>query len=70
MKNQEEKIEGFIRSILFRLLYGKERAINNVIIADLNSEDQTNEILNNLAKDYGCIRVSSWNECKEIIEKM
>ena len=29
VKNQEEKIEGFLRSFLFRVIYGKEDAINN-----------------------------------------
>ena len=46
VKNQEEKIEGFMRSILFRILYGKEECIKNVIITDLGSTDKTKEIEN------------------------
>ena len=36
-KNQENKIEGFIRTILFRVMYGKEECVKDVIVTDLNS---------------------------------
>ena len=36
VKNQEEKIEGFLRTTLFRILYGKEEKIKDIIIADLD----------------------------------
>ena len=49
VKNQEEKIEGFMRSILFRILYGKEECVKNVIVADLGSTDKTKAILVDLA---------------------
>lgn len=48
-KNQEKKIEGFLRSFLFRLLYGKEENIKDVIVVDLNSTDETKEILEKLS---------------------
>ena len=32
VKNQEKRIEGFIRSILFRFLYGKEDYIKDIIV--------------------------------------
>ena len=32
VKNQEEKIEGFLRSSLFKILYGKEEYIKDVIL--------------------------------------
>lgn len=70
VKNQEEKIEGFLRSFLFRVIYGKEDAINNIIITDLDSKDDTVNILNKLEKDYECIKVSNWRECKEVIESI
>ena len=38
VKNQEEKIEGFLRSSLFKILYGKEEYLKNIIVADLKSE--------------------------------
>ena len=46
VKNQENKIEGFLRNFVFRLIYGKEEQVKNIIIADLNSNDDTNKILN------------------------
>lgn len=70
VKNQENKIEGFLRSILFRFLYGKEDVIKDIIIADLDSTDGTGEILHKLAKDYECIKVANWRDCKEIIDNI
>ena len=52
VKNQEDKIEGFMRSILFRFLYGKEEYIKDIIVADLDSKDNTLQILNKLQKDF------------------
>ena len=34
VKNQEERIEGFLRSTLFKILYGKEEYLRNIIVAD------------------------------------
>ena len=51
VKNQENKIEFFMRSLLFRFLYGNEDYLKNIIIADLNSTDNTKKILNHLEKD-------------------
>lgn len=70
VKNQEEKIEGFLRSILFRFIYGKEENIDNIIVTDLGSTDDTLEILNKIKKDYEIIEVLNWKECKEVIEKI
>lgn len=68
VKNQENKIEGFLRSILFRFLYGKEEYIKDLIVADLDSNDHTKVILEKLQKDYECIQVVNWKECKEILD--
>ena len=70
VKNQENKIEGFMRSVLFRLLYGKEDSVKDIIVSDLNSTDGTLEILNKLSKDYDLIKVTNWRECKEIIDNI
>lgn len=67
-KNQEEKIEGFMRSILFRLLYGKEEFVKEIIVADLDSKDKTPEILEKLGNDYECVKVTNWRECKQVID--
>ena len=70
VKNQENKIEGFLRSFLFRAIYGKEDYIKNIIVTDLDSKDETINILNKLEKDYEYIKVTNWKECKEVIESI
>ena len=69
-KNQEEKIEGILRSILFKILYGKEEIIKDVIVTDLDSKDSTKEIINKFKKECDCIKVTNWRECKEIIDSI
>lgn len=69
-KNQENRIEGFLRSSLFKILYGKEEYIKNIIVADLDSTDKTKEIAKKLSDDYECIKVTSWKECKNIIDNV
>ena len=69
-KNQEDKIECFLRSSLFKITYGKEDFIKNIIVADLNSKDKTMEIAKKLSADYGCIKVTNWKECKNIIDSI
>ena len=70
VKNQEEKIEGFLRSILFKILYGKEDYLKNIIVADLKSTDKTKEIAKKISQEYECLKVLNWKECKEIIENI
>ena len=70
VKNQEEKIEGFLRSIIFKILYGKEDWIKNIIVADLKSVDSTKEIARKISSDYDCLSVISWKECKDIIDNI
>lgn len=70
VKNQANKIEGFIRSIVFRLLYGKEDCVKNIIVADLDSQDETKQILNRMQKEYDILKVIDWKDCKEMIENV
>ena len=70
VKNQEEKIEGFLRSTLFKIFYGKEETIKNIIVADLNSTDKTKEIVDKISEDYESIKTTNWKECKEIIDNI
>ena len=70
VKNQEDKIEGFLRSRLFKILYGKEDYIKNIIVADLKSDDKTKEIAKKMSEDYEQLKVISWKECKDIIDNL
>ena len=70
VKNQENKIEGFLRNFLFRIIYGKEENIKNVIAVDLDSTDETKKILEKLSNEYENIKVSNWKECKEIFDNI
>lgn len=70
VKNQEEKIEGFLRSILFKILYGREEYLKNIIVADLNSSDNTKDIVRKLSKDYDILKVTSWKDCKDIMDNV
>lgn len=70
VKNQENKIEGFIRSILFRLIYGKEENIDNIFVVDLNSTDKTPDILDILSNDYDCVKFTNLKNCKEMLDSL
>ena len=70
VKNQEEKIEGFLRSIIFKILYGREEYLKNIVVADLQSSDNTKEIAKKLSKDYDVLKVTSWKDCKQIIDSV
>lgn len=70
VKNQEERIEGFLRSSLFKILYGKEEYIKDIIVADLGSTDKTKEIVNKMSFEYECVKTTNWKECKEIIDNI
>ena len=70
VKNQEERIEGFLRSVLFKILYGKEEYIRDIIVADLDSTDKTKEIVEKISSDYACVKVKRWKECKDMIDNI
>ena len=70
VKNQEDKIEGFLRSTLFKILYGKEEYLKNIMVVDLKSEDKTKEIVKKLSKEYENLKILNWNECKELMENI
>lgn len=70
VRNKENSIEGFIRSLMFKIIYGKEDNIKDIIVTDLNSNDGTNEILNKLCDEYECINKLKWKDCKELIDNI
>lgn len=67
-KNEEEYIEGFLRSVIFKVLYGKEDYIEQILIADLDSKDNTREIIEKMELDNEIIKIVDWEDCKKIIE--
>ena len=70
VKNQEEKIEGFLRSSMFKILYGREDYVKNIIVADLKSTDKTKEIAKKLSKEYDELEVINWKECKDLLDNI
>lgn len=70
VKNQANSIEVFLKSIIFRILYGKESDLNKIILVDLNSADETSSILEKLSKDYDILDLSSWNNLKNQFDKL
>ncbi len=70
VKNQEEKIEYFLRSLIFKIVYGKEEILKNIIVADLKSTDGTKEIVKKMSEENEIIQVLNWKECKEIIDNI
>lgn len=70
VKNQEHQIEGFLRSVIFRILYGKEEYFKNIIVTDLNSIDNTKEILTKFSDDYEEINMVDWEDCKKQLDNL
>ena len=69
-KDGEERVEGYIRSFLSKLMYQKETEKTNIIIAGLESRDRTEEILLKLKNEYEGIEFTSWSKCKAIIDNI
>ena len=69
-KNQENNIEAYIRSVLFRMEYGKEEHIKDIIVTDLNSNDGTLDIIQKMQKEYKEIKILNWKDCKDIIDNI
>jgi len=51
-KNCENQIESFIRSFFFRVSENRNLETNRVVIVDMNSTDNTKNILKKLNEDY------------------
>lgn len=68
VKNQEETIEGIIRSIVFKNIYSKNEGLfNNIIIADMGSTDDTLNILKRLTSEYSFLKVIDCKDSNEVI---
>lgn len=69
-KNQENKIEGFLRSCLFKIFYGKEEYIKDIIVTDLQSKDKTMEIEEKIVQNMQGVKVLNWKDCKELFDNI
>ena len=69
-KNQENRIEGFLRSCLFKIFYGKEDYIKDIIVTDLGSKDKTMEIEEKILQNIQGVKILRWKECKEVIDNI
>jgi len=71
VKNQEEYIEGIVRSIVFKNLYDRNDEIfNNIIIADMGSTDNTVHILKKLCGEYEFLKVINCNESDQLMKEI
>lgn len=69
VKNLEDKIEGIIRSIVWKNLNTKQGGrIPNILVVDLGSDDETPLILERLCKEYSFIQVTDKNSYSKFIE--
>lgn len=66
VRNQENKIEGFLRALNFRILCGKEDCVEDIIVLDLNSTDNTKKIVEKYSKNCSNVVSINWNEFEEI----
>ena len=41
-----------------------------MIVVDLNSTDDTKQILEKMSNDYEGIKMSNWRECKQLIDNI
>ena len=67
VKNQEHQIEGFLRSVIFRILYGKEEYLKKIIVTDV---DNTKSILEKFSNDYSEIKLVDWETCKKQLDSL
>jgi len=68
VKNQEKTIEGIIRNIYSKDTTGRMMCSERVTVLDMNSADQTLEILKKLEQDYEHLDVLTENERDKIFE--
>jgi hypothetical protein len=66
VRNEENSIEAFLRNLNFRILYGKENSIEDIIVIDLNSTDGTKNIVEKISTDFPNIVSLNWKEFEEL----
>ncbi len=57
-KNQEDAIEGIVRSLVFKTgLDSTEEKLLHIVLLDMGSIDETNRIMENLSKNYSFVKL-------------
>ena len=64
-KNSEKTIESLVRSVLYTDTFRTE----NIILVDLNSTDDTNEILRKINEKSEQIKIMNWKEVEKFLNK-
>ncbi|MCG8502597.1 MAG: glycosyltransferase [Firmicutes bacterium] len=71
VKNQQDTIEGIIRSLVWKSLNNKQGGIiPNILIVDMGSTDETVKILERLHGEYDFIQVTDSEGYTKILEKL
>ena len=71
VQNQQDKIEGVIRSIVWRSMADvKPLNIPTILVVDMESTDETPIILEQLSRRYSFIKVASKKEYIEYIKSI
>ena len=65
----EEHMKDYMNTITIPIQVSEEY-LKNIIVADLNSSDNTKDIVRKLSKDYDILKVTSWKDCKEIMDNV
>lgn len=68
VKNQEQRIELFLRSFLHKFIFDREQCIDNLMVVDLSSEDNTKAIVEKMSEDHDEIKVVEWEALNRIME--
>ncbi len=71
VKNQQNSIEGIIRSVLWKSLNNSHGGIvPNILVVDMGSTDETPDILKRLHIEYNFIEVTDSKSYAKILEKI
>ena len=71
VKNQQDTIEGIIRSVVWKSLNNAHGGlVPKILVVDMGSTDETPQILSRLHDEYSFIQVTDSEEYVKILEKI
>lgn len=71
VKDQQETVEGLIRSIVWQNLHASNGGrVPKIVVVDLGSSDNTPYILEKIAQDYDFVQITDKEGYIELIKKM